>query len=265
MDPVATAWPLVMKGLLALLAGMFILWAISVKVRNAGIVDIGWALGLVYLTWLYVNKGGGYPLRSSLLLIMVTAWGMRLSYLLTMRLLRDPGEDKRYQRIRQDWKTNIEAKFLGLFLFEAVLDVILAVPFLLIAINPRPHLLPIEIFGILVWAIGLAGEAMADEQLKKFKADPNNRGRTCQSGLWYYSRHPNYFFEWLMWAGYFIFALGSPWGWGAVISPMIMFAILRYGTGVPLSEAQALQSRGEEYQRYQRTTSVFVPLPKRKI
>lgn len=253
-----------LEGLCVLLAFMLVLWLISVAIKNAGLVDMGWTLGLVFLAWLYVNRVEGWPLRNGLLLGMVTVWGLRLFGHLLFRLIRDPREDKRYQKLRSDWK-NSQLKFFGLFLFEALLDVVLAIPFFLIVLNPAQPFLFIEIVGIVVWIIGLAGEVVADEQLKKFKSDPQNKGKTCQIGLWNYSRHPNYFFEWLMWVGYFLFALGSPWGWTAVVSPLLMYYFLMKVSGVPMLEQQALLSRGEEYLRYQQTTSMFVPLPKRKL
>ncbi len=257
--------PLVVEGFLLVAALLFLFWILSVLIKNAAVVDIGWALGLVLLTWWYVHKGGGYPLRSSMILGMVTIWGLRLSHLLTIRILREKSEDKRYQKLRRDWGGNINLKFLALFEFEALLDIILAIPFLLIAINPRPVLWPIEIVGVLIWIVGLAGEIIADEQLKQFKANPQHKGKTCDQCLWYYSRHPNYFFEWLMWVGYFIFALASPWGWISFLGPVIMYHLLMNVTGVPFAEAQALISKGEDYRRYQQSTSLFIPLPKRKV
>ena len=116
----------------------------------------------------------------------------------------------------------------------------------------------------MVFIIALAGETVADEQLHAFKRNVMNKGKTCDVGLWRYSRHPNYFFEWLVWVGFFVYALDSPMGWVAVISPMIMFYLLMYVSGVPLAEAQSLQARGEEYSRYQQTTSMFVPWFKRR-
>jgi steroid 5-alpha reductase family enzyme len=103
------------------------------------------------------------------------------------------------------------------------------------------------------------GEGVADEQLAAFKRDPANRGRVCQRGLWNFSRHPNYFFEWFVWVAWALYALASPFGWGALICPALMFFFLFRVTGIPATEAQSLRSRGEEYARYQRTTSSFVP------
>ncbi|MCC6758418.1 MAG: DUF1295 domain-containing protein [Candidatus Omnitrophica bacterium] len=253
------------EGFLLAAALMFVFWVLSLLINNAGFVDIGWALSLVLLAVFYAVKGDGFLLRSALIVLMVSVWGLRLSILLVTRMTREKREDRRYQKIREDWKPNVEWKFLALFEVEALLALVLSVPFLLIAVNGRPELQAIEIIGVFIWLAGFAGETIADEQLKKFKNDPSNKGKTCDTGLWYYSRHPNYFFEWLMWVGYFVFALGSPWGWVAAVCPFIMYHFLINVTGVPFAEAQSLISRGEEYRRYQQSTSMFVPLPKRKI
>jgi steroid 5-alpha reductase family enzyme len=107
--------------------------------------------------------------------------------------------------------------------------------------------------------VAVAGEAIADAQLASFKRNPGDEGRVCDTGLWRYSRHPNYFFEWLVWVAYFVFALASPWGWIAAIGPAsILFLLLRI-TGIPLTEQQAVRSKGDAYRRYQQTTSAFVP------
>ena len=113
--------------------------------------------------------------------------------------------------------------------------------------------------GVAIWAIGVAGEAVADAQLARFRADPGHRGRTCRAGLWRYSRHPNYFFEWLTWWAYVAIAWGAPHGWVALFGPAVMLLFLFKVTGIPYTEAQALRSRGDDYRAYQRTTSAFVP------
>ena len=133
------------------------------------------------------------------------------------------------------------------------------------ATTSRPGLDPVEWVGIALWLFAVAGESLADYQLKQFKADSANHGQVCQIGLWHYSRHPNYFFEWLIWVAWFIFALGSPYGWMAVVCPLLMLYFLFKVTGIPATEAQALRTRGEEYRRYQQTTSVFVPWFKRSL
>jgi steroid 5-alpha reductase family enzyme len=238
---------------------MLILWLISLKTKNAAIVDVGWTFGLLSCAVVYAFFASGYSLREALLLAMVGLWALRLGgYLFLTRVWKQP-EEGRYQQLRKDWKTNINLKFFCFFQFQAFLDVVLSLPFLLASMNPYPQILPAEIFGFSLWLASMIGEAVADAQLNAFKRDPGNKGKTCQRGLWNYSRHPNYFFEWLIWISWTIFALASPHGWIAAICPALMLYFLFRLTGIPATEAQALRSRGDEYRRYQETTSAFVP------
>jgi steroid 5-alpha reductase family enzyme len=142
---------------------------------------------------------------------------------------------------------------------NAAIVVLLSLPALIVALSPAQHISVLEIAGLATWAAGLAGEATADRQLHRFKADRARAGRVCTVGLWRYSRHPNYFFEWLVWVGYALYALGSPFGWVALTCPLLMLYFLFRVTGIPATEAQALRTRGEDYRRYQQTTSRFVP------
>jgi steroid 5-alpha reductase family enzyme len=249
-------------GLTAIL--MLILWLIAVKTKNAGWVDVGWTLGLAVCVWFYALSTDGSALRHWLLALAVSFWALRLINHLLLRFITDGHEDKRYQKIRADWKSNQDFKFFFFFQFQALLDVVLSTCWLPSMRNTTPGLHLLEIAGVLIWIIGFLGEILADHQLKVFKSNPANQGKTCQEGLWNYSRHPNYFFEWLMWVAYAVFACLSPWGWIAFLAVALMYHFLMNVSGVPLAEAQSLQSRGEEYHRYQQTTSMFVPLPKHK-
>ncbi len=127
------------------------------------------------------------------------------------------------------------------------------------ALNPEPTLAPLEYAGTALWMVALAGEAVADAQLAAFKRDPASKGQVCQRGLWTYSRHPNYFFEWLIWVAWALFGMASPYGWISILCPLLMFYFLFRVTGIPATEAQSLRSKGEAYRRYQQTTSAFVP------
>ena len=126
-------------------------------------------------------------------------------------------------------------------------------------LNPAPQLHALELAGAALWLLALGGEALADAQLAAFKRDSANKGRVCAVGLWRFSRHPNYFFEWLIWVAFFVFALGSPRGWVAIIGPASILYLLLRVTGIPLTEEQALRSKGDAYRRYQQTTSAFIP------
>jgi len=152
---------------------------------------------------------------------------------------------------------------LRFFYYQAVLALMLSLPFSLIMINPSPKLSWIEYLGAALWLVAVSGESLADWQLKRFKSNPANKGKVCEAGLWNYSRHPNYFFEWMIWMSYFIFALGSPWGFISIICPVAILYFLLKVTGIPYTEAQILKSRGKLYVDYQKTTSAFIPLPKK--
>ena len=249
----------VLYGAAAVAILMFVLWLIHLPMHNAAIVDFGWAFGLGMLGVGYAVFGHGWWVRSVILALMTGIWGTRLSiFLLLTRVIGHP-EEGRYQELRRQWKTNLPLKFLLFFEFQALLDVVLAVPFLLAALNSTDVLSPLEYACVALWVIGYLGELVADAQLARFKFQPENKGRTCQWGLWHYSRHPNYFFEWIVWMAFATFALGSPHGWIGFLSPALILYFLLRVTGIPATEEQALRSRGDEYREYQRTTSAFIP------
>lgn len=239
---------------------MAAVWAVAVRLRNAGIVDIAWSASFSLLAPLYAATGPGYPTRRVLIAVMTALWSLRLASYLCFRVAAaHPLEDGRYQQLRKDWAPTAERRFFSFFQFQGLLSVVLSVPMLLPTLNPAPSITPIEWAGLALWAVALAGESIADRQLDRFRRDPRSGGRTCQVGLWRYSRHPNYFFEWLVWVAYFLFASASPWGFLTIYCPLLMLYFLFRVTGIPATEAQAVRSRGEEYRQYQRTTSVFVP------
>jgi steroid 5-alpha reductase family enzyme len=249
---------LLLVGAACVLPMMFLLWLLHLRLNNAGVIDPGWAFGLALLAVIFAALGPGYAWRRSVVAGMALIWGVRLAAYLAFRIAGKP-EEGRYQQMRKDWGGNLKLKFLAFFEFQALLDMLLSIPFLLAALNPRPAFDFVEYAGVLLWAIALAGEILADSQLAAFKRDPDSRGQVCQRGLWNYSRHPNYFFEWLVWVAWALFALGSDYGWLATICPLLMLYFLLRVTGIAATEAQALRSKGELYRRYQETTSAFVP------
>jgi len=195
---------------------------------------------------------------------MVVLAGFRLGTHLAIRVLKHLREEEpRYKQIRDDWGKNAEKKMFGFFQVQAISNVLLAIPFFISAINPKPEISPVEYAGVALWLISVIGEAISDQQLANFKKNTANKGKVCYTGLWNYSRHPNYFFEWLMWVSYFVFALGSPYGYLAIISPAIILFLLLKVTGIPTTEQQSLKTKGAAYKKYQQTTSVFVPWVKK--
>lgn len=254
----------ILIGSLAVCGMMLVLWLIHFPLRNAAIVDAGWAGGLALLSVLYAVMGSGWAERRVTIASMATAWGLRLAlYLLLTRVIGQT-EEGRYVELRRQWRTNIPLKFLLFFEFQAVLCVVLATPFLLASQNPAPTFSVFEYIAVALWAVAIAGEITADMQLNAFKSDAANRGKTCRAGLWKYSRHPNYFFEWLIWVAFCLFAIDSKYGYLALFPPALMLYFLFRVTGIPATEAQALRTRGEDYRLYQQTTSAFVPWFPRK-
>jgi steroid 5-alpha reductase family enzyme len=244
---------------------MALVWRLAIRIGNAGIVDIAWSAGFAPVAIFFAVAAGGALPRRALIAAMVSVWSLRLGAYLYRRVsAHHPLEDRRYARLRSEWGAQAERKMFGFFQLQAALLALLAVPWLLVCLNPRAELQPVEWRGCLLWLIAISGEALADRQLQRFRADPGHRGAVCQIGLWRYSRHPNYFFEWLVWVAYFVVALGSPWGWLTLYCPALMLYFLLRVTGIPLTEQLSRQSKGAAFADYQRRTSAFVPwFPKR--
>ena len=254
------ALTLVLLALGTLCGAFAALYLIARRMDNYGIVDIAWSYAFGALAAFYALAGPGWPVRRALVAALAVMWIARLGTHLCIRVLgHHPVEDGRYVQLRRDWAANFGSKMFGFFQMQAGSVVLLGVPFLVASLNPRPTLHPLEIAGAALWLVALIGEALADAQLAAFKRNPANQGRVCDTGLWRSSRHPNYFFEWLIWVAYFVFALASPWGVLALIGPASILYLLLRVTGIPMTEEQSLRSRGDAYRRYQQTTSAFVP------
>jgi steroid 5-alpha reductase family enzyme len=237
---------------------MLALWMLQRKTKNAAIVDAGWSAVVAALAIFYATQARGMDGRRLAIASMMGSWGARLSiHLLYDRILGKP-EDGRYADLRRK-HAHADKWFFWFFQAQAAAAVLFSTPALFASVNPVPEFSSLEIIGATLWIAGFAGETTADRQLLHFKMDPENQGRTCQAGLWRYSRHPNYFFEWIIWVANATFAAASPWGWLSMSCPVLMLYLLLRVTGVPPTEAQALRSRGDEYRGYQATTSVFVP------
>lgn len=259
-DLLISAMQLLAIGTLVVAAVMLVLWVFAVRDDNYSYVDIAWSLNFALLAGVYVVLADGYPLRQLLIGGMYALWSLRLGFYLSKRVIGQP-EEGRYQQLRSDWGRDGDPKFkfLAFYLFQALLNVVLSLPLLIACLNPAPELHWLEIAGVLIYLTGLVGESVADAQLAAFKRDPHNHGKVCNAGLWRYSRHPNYFFEWVIWIGYAVFALPSQGGWLALLMPVLMLHFLVNVTGVKATEEQALRSKGDLYREYQRTTSPFVP------
>ena len=224
---------------------------------NAGIVDVVWSFGVGGAAVRAAATGGGALLPRALLAVLGGLWGLRLGLYLWHRV-RGEAEDGRYAQLRLRWG-NDQRKWFAMFQFQALLIALFSLPFLAVAANPSAAWNAWFVAGIVMWLASVGGEAIADRQLADFRANPANKGKTCRAGLWRYSRHPNYFFEWLHWFAYVLLAIGSPIAWLAWAGPVVMYVFLRWISGIPYTEAQALRTRGEDYARYQRSTPMLIP------
>lgn len=243
----------------ALMVSLFALvWVVCVRIRNYGFLDAMWSFSLAILAPLYALCSAGDPTRRVVFTIVGAAWSLRLGLYLLIRVWRHhPEEDRRYRTLRARWPG--PGRFLLFFELQALIAVLFSLPFLLAARNVQPGLRAVELSGLAIALIGIVGESLADLQAQRFKRDPANRRRVVDVGLWRYSRHPNYFFESVVWWGFFIAALGSPFGWITLACPLLMLYLLLNVTGIPLTEQHSVESRGEAYREYQRSTSRFVP------
>lgn len=253
-------WQVIELNAALLFIAMSIVAWLAERKHDAGMVDIVWAFGFTPLVLNAVIFMPGLPARKWILAILVCVASIRLGLYLLWRFLRTfPHEDPRYHVLREAWGKSAGWKFWLLFLFQGALMTALSFPYVLIAGNPSPQISTIEWTGIAIFIVGLLGEAMADAQLARFKHNAVNKGKICDTGLWRYSRHPNYFFEWLQWLGLFGFALGAPNGIWTIYAPLLMLHFLTNVTGVAATEAQMLKSKGNAFQHYKDRTSAFVP------
>lgn len=239
-----------------------IAWAWAVKCDNYSLVDAVWAfgIGITSVGWLLAIGGGGW--KTWVAAGLVGTWSMRLGWHLQRRIRRaHPEEDARYAKLREVWSGRVVPAFFWFFQAQAISVILLALPFLFIATDVDTSWSGWETVGLLVAWVGIAGEGLADAQMSRFKSHTSDHKVVCQEGLWRYSRHPNYFFEAVIWTGFYIYACGSEWGWAMIHAPAIIVFLLLKVTGIPPTEAAALSRKGDAYRRYQKSTSAFIPWP----
>lgn len=232
-----------------------LLWARQLKTRNATSVDVAWSAGLGFLAIVYAWFATGTIELRLLVGTLGAVWALRLAwFLLSNRVLRATEEDGRYRAIRDHFGPKANLFLFFFYQGQAAVAVLFSLP-MLAAMNRGGLDLP-TVLGVAVWIVAVTGETVADKQLARFRGDPTNRGLVCQIGMWRYSRHPNYFFEWIHWWAYVLIGHGALLTW---IGPVGMLLFLFRLTGIPYTENQAVKSRGDRYREYQKTTSVFVP------
>jgi steroid 5-alpha reductase family enzyme len=258
---------LLAAGLIAIVIYMAVLWLISLALKNSSIVDIFWGPGFALAAWVYfLLTPSPFPARKLLVVALVSIWGLRLGIHIGMRNIGKP-EDYRYKKWRDEAGANWWwYSFFKVFLLQGLLMWLISSP---LAVAQLPYTMPyFTIFdgiGIVLWIVGFLFEAVGDWQLRRFKADPANKGKVMRTGLWQYTRHPNYFGDATMWWGYFAFAVNAlPLGLLTIYSPIMMTALIMRVSGVALLE-QNLKKTKPEYADYMASTNAFFPgLPRKR-
>jgi steroid 5-alpha reductase family enzyme len=249
----------------ALLVYVVAVWLLSLPLRDVSIVDPAWGVGFVIVAWIAFALGDGCRNRRLILAGLVTIWGLRLGGYLLLRKLRAPGEDPRYTEMRD----RIEARgarfwivsLATVFLLQGALIWIVSLP--VQAAAPQPDRLGVlDALGALAWLIGVVFEATGDFQMQRFKADPANKGTVMDRGLWRYTRHPNYFGDFMVWWGLYLFALSTGGAWWSIAGPLVMSTLLIRVSGKGHLEQRMMQRPG--YPEYVARTSGFFPRPPRR-
>ncbi len=248
---------------LALLLFVYMtLWFfISHIVRRNDVADIAWGLGFVIVAWAAFSVSETNGWRAVLTNTLVTLWGLRLSLHIFFRN-RGKAEDFRYENWRKQWGRGFVVRsFAHVYLFQGALLFIIALPVIWINSNFSGNFAILDLFGVILWFVGFLFESVSDWQLRQFKNRRENEGKIMQSGLWRYSRHPNYFGEVVQWWAVFLLAVATPNGWVTIVGPITITYVILFVSGVPLLERK--YAKRTDFEKYKKTTSVFIPLPPR--
>lgn len=247
-------------GLAIALTALTAVWAVQLRTRDASPVDVVWTLSIGAIVLLYAVIGGAPVALRVLLALLAGLWSLRLAGHLALRM-RGAAEDRRYAQARTAWGARAHRYLLLFFWLQAFVAWVLTLPLLVIAYRAAMPSLGWIVAAVVIWMIAVAGEALADYQLARFKRDPANQGKVMDRGLWRYSRHPNYFFETLQWLAYVPLAIGAPWWWVSLASPILIAALLLKLSGIPTVESAQGSARREGYDDYVRRTNAFIPWP----
>ena len=257
-------WLIILGVFGAMLAVMLAAWAFGLVSRNGGWTDVfwTWGTGFVLAAAALVPLNGPTPeLRQWLVAAFMVLWSARLGLYLTSRVAGHP-EDPRYAAFREGDAKTYPLRMLFVTLPQAPAAALLAIPVVLAARRPELGLDARDALAIAIFVVAILGEGVADTQLKRFRADPANKGQVMDKGLWAWSRHPNYFFQWLGWLAYPVIAFepGQPLTWLSFIAAAVMFGLLRFVSGVPPLEEAMLKSKGDLFRDYQARVSAFFPV-----
>jgi steroid 5-alpha reductase family enzyme len=239
---------------------MLIFWLFYLYKDTPSIVDIGWAGSIGCVSWWMYSAVPESGLRQLAVFLCTMFWSVRLSALLIGRMLKGQ-TDRRYVELSRHWRSGLAWKYFLFFQAQALSVALLAVPLALTYLAPESTWTTWDTLGLALFVTGVCGETIADQQMVRFRSSSEARAKVCKIGLWRYSRHPNYFFEWLIWISYALFGMNHPDGFAGWISPAVILISVLKITGIPPTEERLLASKGEAYREYQRTTSPFIPLP----
>jgi steroid 5-alpha reductase family enzyme len=252
---------------IVLSAAMGVAWLVAERTGRSGWIDAIWtfATGLAGIFLALVPSSPG-ALRPLLLAGLAALWSFRLGFHIVRRTTRG-GDDPRYRQLRVEWGDRASARLFWFLQVQAAAGLILALSIAAAAHRPEIGLDLRDALGAALFAVAAFGERTADRQLARFGADPKNKSKICDAGLWGYSRHPNYFFEWLVWVSFAIIAISLPsvypWGWFGLAAPILMYVLLVHVSGIPPLEAHMLRSRGDSFRLYQARVNAFWPGPPR--
>lgn len=260
-------WVLSLAVLAAMTVMMLFAWSYGVRAKNGGWTDVFWAFGsgvtLAAAALVPLYDGALPQPRQWLVAALVATWGLRLFAYLAPRVAGHPHEDPRYAKFRAEWGKDYARNMLFVTLPQAPATALIALSVLIAARTPEAQLGLRDGLGVAMLLIALGGEAVSDGQMKRFKAAPANKGKVADAGLWGWSRHPNYFFDWLGWLAYPVIGLdpAHPVTWLSLTAPAVMYLLLTRVSGIPPLEEAQLASKGEAYRKYQERVSAFFPLP----
>lgn len=245
------------------LFGYMSLWyIISLMMRRNDVADVAWGLGFVLVAWISFILSDNWSARGMIIVALVSMWGLRLAWHIHARNTGKT-EDYRYLAWRKEWGRWFYVRsYIQVYLLQGALVFFIAMPVFLIHANAGPDLGVLDVIGMLVWVIGFFFETLGDAQLARFIRNPAHAGQLMQSGLWAYTRHPNYFGEVTQWWGVWLIALAVPGGWMGIIGPMIITILILKVSGIPMLEKK--METHPTFAEYKRKTSVFIPMfPKR--
>ena len=270
LDSPSTLTALLTLVLAGLFGVMVLAWIVQKAARDTGWVDVFWtfgtgAAGVIAALWPLPGDEAWGP-RRWLVAALIGLWAARLGGFIAARVVRSREEDARYRELREGWGASYDVKLFGFLLVQAPVGTILAAAAAIAARAPGAGFGLRDGLALAVWLLAVGGESLADAQMAAFRADPSNRGGICERGLWAWSRHPNYFFEWLVWFAWPVLALdpARPVTFATLAAPLVMFLILRFATGVPPVEKSMLASRGDPFRDYQARVNAFIPFPPRR-